>query len=383
MSSSYVIFSAQYPPHMGGIENFTYNLAHALVSSGNTITVVTNDTDSLGSGVKDDEGVCVLRLPCLPFVDGRFPITKHGAEARKLWEWLMTQDVDGVLVNARFYLHSLAGMKFAYKKGLKPIVLDHGSAYLSFSNKLLDPFVRVYERMITALGKQYHPAYYGISQKSSDWLGEFGIKANGVIPNAIDARAYRAQSSCRDFRSELGLNEKSIMIAFVGRFIPEKGIGTIIEASRSRKLINAGAVFILAGDGPMAEEVIKSQSQTLRWVGRLTAPDVSALFLQSDLLCLPSRSEGFSTTLLEAAACCCPAVVTDVGGARELIPDRQYGIILQSAEARDVEEAVFWLSKHADRLAEQKIACRSLVEANYSWSETVMRLEDAFSHAKR
>ena len=77
MSSSYVIFSAQYPPHMGGIENFTYNLAHALVSSGNTITVVTNDTDSLGSGVKDDEGVCVLRLPCLPFVDGRFPITKH------------------------------------------------------------------------------------------------------------------------------------------------------------------------------------------------------------------------------------------------------------------------------------------------------------------
>ena len=220
MGSSYAIFSAQYPPHLGGIENFTSNLAHALVAEGVSVVVVTNDTNSVGSGVSDDGGAKVLRLPCFPLVDGRLPIARHGAEYRRLWSWLESQEFDGVLVNARFYPHSLAGMKLARKKGLKPVVLDHGSAYLSFSNPVLDPIVRAYERAITTWGKHYAAAYYGISQKSAEWLGEFGIAADGVIPNAIDAEAYRSLSSNRDFRSELGLDDDRLMVAFVGRFIP-------------------------------------------------------------------------------------------------------------------------------------------------------------------
>lgn len=382
MESSFVLFSAQYPPHMGGIENFTFNLARALVRRGNAVVVVTNDTNSVGSGIKDDDGVCVLRFPCFPLVGGRFPLAKHNAEARKLWKWLMARRVDGVLVNARFYPHSLAGMKFARKKGLRPVVLDHGSAYLSFSNKLVDPAVRAYERAITSRGKRYDPDYYGISQKSVDWLEEFGIEARGVISNAIDAEAYRAKSSGHDFRSELGLSADRLMIAFVGRFIPEKGIGPIVEASKSSRLIDAGVTFVLAGDGPMAEEVRQSQSESLRWVGKLSASDVSALLQQSDLLCLPTRSEGFSTTLLEAAACGCPAVVTDVGGAREVIPDERYGTIIGSMCSRDIVKAIYRLSKDADALEDQKRACKQLAEVKFSWGETTSLLEVAFSDAK-
>ena len=44
MAGSFVLFSALYPPHMGGIENFTYGLAHALVDRGDEVLVVTNDT---------------------------------------------------------------------------------------------------------------------------------------------------------------------------------------------------------------------------------------------------------------------------------------------------------------------------------------------------
>lgn len=66
MRSRYVLFSALYPPHMGGIENFTYSLAHALVERGNEVLVVTNDTNGLGAGITDEDGVGVLRLPCLP-----------------------------------------------------------------------------------------------------------------------------------------------------------------------------------------------------------------------------------------------------------------------------------------------------------------------------
>lgn len=377
MSDSYAIFSAQYPPHLGGIENFTSNLARALVDGGDSVVVVTNDTNSVGSGVTEEDGVKVLRFPCLPFVDGRLPIVKSCEETRELWKWLNQQKFDGVLINARFYPHSIAGMKFACKKGLKPVVLDHGSAYLSFSNAVLDPIVRAYERLITSWGKRYGAAYYGISQRSAEWLSEFGISAEGVIPNAIDAEAYRGLSSGRDFRGELGLDADRVIAAFVGRFIPEKGINSIIEASRSKELSKAGVTFVLAGDGPLSERVDRSQGESLRWVGRLGASDVSALLQQANLLCLPSRSEGFSMTLLEAAVCSCPAVATDVGVASELIPNEEFGTIIDSTDADDIARAVGRLASDRDLLTLQgENSCRR-AELCFSWEATIGALRAA------
>ena len=381
MAPTYVFFSAQYPPHMGGIESFTRNMAYALVEKGASVIVVTNDTNSIGMGIGVDSKVRVLRLSCFPFVDGRFPVSRHNGKNRNLWEWLEAQAVDGVLINARFYLHSIAGMKYARRKGLTPIVLDHGSAHLSFSSPFLDPFVRMYEHAITLWGKRYKPAYYGISEKSAEWLRHFRIAAKGVIPNAIDANRYRNMSSGRDFREELGLSDDQLIVSYVGRFIPEKGINSIIVASKSHRLKELGVHFVLAGDGPLAPVVELAQGESLHWVGRLSASDVSALLQQSNLLCLPTRSEGFSTILLEAAACGCPAVVTDVGGARELIPNSEYGTIIESMSATTVEAAVYQMASQRSVLNKQSESIQELVELGHAWANSANKLCSAFARA--
>lgn len=383
MRSRYVLFSALYPPHMGGIENFTYCLAHALVDRGDDVLVVTNDTNGLGAGITDEDGVSVLRLPCFPLFAGRFPVPKLNAISRKLWKHVECQQFDGVLVNARFYIHSLCGIRLAKKLGITPVVLDHGSAFLSFSNPIIDPLVRTYERLITALGKRFHPDYYGVSSKSVEWLKFFGIAAKGVIPNSIDAESFRETSSGRDFRNELGLDAECFLVCFVGRLIPEKGIRAILEASRSHRLVEAGVVFVLAGDGALSNEVNDAQGESLRWVGRLSSSDISSLLQQSDLLCLPTRSEGFATTLLEASSCGCPSVVTDVGGARELFPNEHFGTIIDSMDSSDVERAIFALVKDPDRLAEQSRLCRRMVENESSWDKTASLVEKVLSGTKR
>lgn len=377
MDKSVVIFSAQYPPHVGGIESFTRNLADALANQGHEVLVVTNDTNRAGAGVISEGAFKVMRLPCLSLIDGRLPIPLVSPTRAKLIKQLKQMQFDGVLINARFYPHSLLGMKLASAHRIRPLVLDHGSAYLSFSNRMIDPVVRAYERAITALGKIYHPAYFGISKKSAEWLSEFDITAEGIISNSIDAKAYRDLSSRRDFRTELGIGQGEVMVAFIGRLIPEKGIKSLIEASKSPEISECGTVFVLAGNGPMASDVISNQSDTLRYVGRLNAPDVSSLLQQSNLLCLPTRSEGFSTTLLEASACGCPAIVTDVGGARELIPSSNYGTIIGSMEPQEIVDAVARLASSRDRMMEQSLACRKLVENKYSWDETATRVVEA------
>ena len=379
MALRIAIFSAQYPPHMGGIENFTQNLARALGNRGHAVTVVTNDTNSIGAGWDREDNFDVLRLPCVPLVDGRLPLPKPSAVRRELLKELDAREFDGVLVNARFYPHSLLGMKIARARGLAPLVLDHGSAYLSFSNPLLDPCVRIYEHVMTALGKRYKPRYFGISHKSVEWLRTFGIKAEGVISNSIDAAEFRECASRRDFRAELELDKDDFLVAFVGRLIPEKGISAIIEASRTSELSNRHVVFALAGDGPLADEVKAAEGPNLCWMGRLGKDDVSALLQQSDALCLPSRSEGFSTTLLEAGACGCPAVVTDIGGARELIPDEHYGTIIKSMAASSIIAAIVHLADDPLLLMEQRRDYQSLVEKNYSWNSTAESVENLFS----
>lgn len=383
MRSRYVLFSALYPPHMGGIENFTYNLAHALVDRGDEVLVVTNDTNGLGAGITDEDGVDVLRLPCFSLFAGRFPVPKINAVSRKLWKRIECQQLDGVLINARFYIHSLDGIRFAKSLRITPVVLDHGSAFLSFSNPVIDPLVRTYERLITNLGKRFHPDYYGVSSKSVEWLRSFGIAAKGVIPNSIDAKSFREMASRRDFRNELGVGAESYLVCFVGRLIPEKGIKAILEASRSRRLLEAGVVFVLAGDGTLSKEVDNAQSESLKWVGRLSSSDISSLLQQSDLLCLPTRSEGFATTLLEASSCGCPSVVTDVGGARELFPNEHFGTIINSMDSEDVEQAIYSLVKNPDKLAEQSRLCRRMVENESSWDKTASLVEKVLSGTKR
>lgn len=376
MAKNLAIFSAQFPPHMGGIESFTRNLARALANRGNAVTVVTNDTNSIGIGWDREDNFDVLRLPCVPLVDGRLPLPKPSAVRRELLKELDAREFDGVLVNARFYPHSLLGMKTARAKGLAPLVLDHGSAYLSFSNPVLDPCVRVYEHVMTTLGKRYKPRYFGISHKSVEWLRTFGIEAEGVISNSIDAAEFRECASKRDFRAELELDEDDFLVAFVGRFIPEKGLSAIIEASRTSELSNRHVVFALAGDGPLADEVKAAEGPNLCWMGRLGKDDVSALLQQSDALCLPSRSEGFSTTLLEAGACGCPAVVTDIGGARELIPDEHYGTIIQSREAAAVISALAFVVDNRSVLLEQSQNCRRQVDGKFSWDKSALQVEE-------
>mgnify|MGYP007116388344 CR=1 FL=1 len=71
-------------------------------------------------------------------------------------------------------------MRIARKQGHHPIVLDHGSDYLTFGNKAADILVQAYEHAITTLGKAYNPRYFGVSDRSLHWLRHFGIEGEGI-----------------------------------------------------------------------------------------------------------------------------------------------------------------------------------------------------------
>lgn len=379
VTSRYCLWSAHYAPHPGGIENYTERLARVLADRGNRVVVVTSNLYGGQSVVRQKDGVEVFRLPCRALMNGRLPIPRKNSAYRSLLADLDDIGFDGVLVNARFYGHSLEAMKFARRNGLKPVVLDHGSAYLTLGNVLFDAALAAYEQGVTALGKRYHADYYGVSRASARWLETFGIEALGVLPNAIDAEDFRESSSGRDFRAELGLLPETKLVATVGRVAPEKGMVQLVEAA---KLFESdGVAFAIAGDGPLLNELKAKAPENMHFLGSLKGGDVSALLSQASAFCLPSRSEGFCTSLLEASAWGCPSVITHVGGVDELVPDERFGVILPDAKPQTIVEGLAKVLHEANTSEERRRLITAHLENGYGWNSAAESLVEAFDRA--
>lgn len=366
--STICIFSALFLPNMGGVERFTDSLAAELAAEGHSVIVVTNNTHGLSNREILDSGVEVIRFPCKNLIGGRYPVPIKNGCYRELMADLEARRVDGVLVNTRFYLHSLIGVRFAESKGLRAVVLDHGSAYLTLGSRPLDWVIERYEDGITALLKRHDIDFYGISKKSVEWLSNFGIEAKGVINNAINAEAYWEQASGRQFRKELGICEPALFVVFVGRLVAEKGVRLLLEAMKD--LCGASIHLVVAGEGPLSTEIEECGLPNVHYLGRLDTPDVASLLMNADVLCLPTRSEGFATTLLEASACGIPCIVPDVGGAKELISDGQNGYILEQVTAWDLSNMLLIISGDKDKLLKMGELSMGLVRDSFCWSRT-------------
>ena len=374
-----VVFSALYPPHAGGVETYVQSLSRALVRRGRRVVAVTM---ALGAnpGLTDESGVEVLRLPCRPLLGGRYPVPHRDASYRAGWRWLAEQAICGVVVNTRFYLLSHDGLRFAHERHVRPVLIEHGSAHLTMGSPILDAGVRLVEHALTARCKRFPADCYAVSRKASAWLEHFGIPSRGELSNAIDADEFCALASGRDFRAELGVDEGDLLVAVVGRLVKEKGVESLAEACRKAREGGSPVSVVMAGTGPL-ESTLREREEGVHCAGGLARPDVAALLRQADVLCLPSRSEGFATALLEAAACGTPFIATDVGGARELAPDPSCGTVLPDASPRTVASALVRAERHRSELRTQGTKLARLVRKERTWDATALRVLAACKRA--
>ena len=221
---TYCIFAAQYFPHLGGVERYTYNLAKQLIQAGNKVIIVTSNVYHL----KNHElvnGIPVYRIPCYNLLEGRYPVIKFNKEFWWIHRKLKSKKIDMVIVNTRFYLHSLYGMLFARQKKAKCITLDHGTSHLSVHNRLWDTIGEIFEHAFTKIDYLFCKEYYGVSKACNQWLGHFHIKAKGVLYNSIDLEEVEEikKKVTVSYREEYNIPEDTVVITFTGRLLKEKG----------------------------------------------------------------------------------------------------------------------------------------------------------------
>lgn len=372
----YCIFAAQYFPHLGGVERYTYNLSKKLIENGNEVVIVTSNVYRLAE-YEEMDGIPVYRVPCFNLLEGRYPVLKLNKDFRRIHRQLLNQDLDMVIVNTRFYPHSLYAMILAKRKKIKCITLDHGTSHLSVHNKFLDAVGGCYEHVLTKIDQLFCKDYYGVSGACNEWLAHFHIKAKGVLYNSIDLDevACISKKHVENYREKYHVPQDAIVIAFTGRLLKEKGLPELLNVMDALCKEREDVYLFIAGDGDMKEEIDSRKTAHIIPLGRIDFEHIVALLDTSDIFCLPSFSEGFSTSILEAVACRCYVVTTARGGAKELLIDDQYGTVIPTNDEKVLYPALKEVLDDKKRRDQAVELAYERVRTHFTWDIVAKQVE--------
>lgn len=131
-------------------------------------------------------------------------------------------------------------------------------------------------------------------------------------------------------RTRHGLPPAAPLLLSVGALIPRKGQALVIDALPALP----GVHYALAGSGEMAADY-RARAERLgvadrvHLLGPVANADLPELYRAADIVVMPSVSEGLANAWVEALACGTPLVISDAGGAAELVQSPQAGRIVE------------------------------------------------------
>jgi glycosyltransferase involved in cell wall biosynthesis len=161
-----------------------------------------------------------------------------------------------------------------------------------------------------------------------------------TIHNGCDASLFHVADRSTA-RAELGVESDAQLILFVGRLAEVKGIGELIEAARRLAPAHPKLRVVCIGEGVLEKDLRAkiSDPALVNFVGRKEPEQVARWLAASDLLCLPSYSEGCPNVLLEALFCGRPVVASNVGGVPELV-DSGCAILVPARDPAKLADAL-------------------------------------------
>ena len=148
-----------------------------------------------------------------------------------------------------------------------------------------------------------------------------------------------------EVRSELGLDEDTIVVGAVGRLVAEKGYPELFEAME--RLPDRFRLVVVGGDDPEKPDSLDSGPlQRARGLGVQFLghrDDVDRLYAAMDVFVLASHREGFPRTAMEASAMGLPVVATDVRGCREVVDPGRTGTLVPRNDPAGLTRALLAL----------------------------------------
>ncbi|HPL57401.1 MAG TPA: glycosyltransferase family 4 protein [Flexilinea sp.] len=363
------IISSLYMPHLGGVEKYSQSLARTLTAD-YEVHVFCMNTESVPAESRDGD-IFIHALPCGGFFKGRLPVPTPKA-IRRTKQIFRETGFDFGIIQTRLYPFNLQAAKILKEFQIPFFLIEHGSAYVTFGNSLINRLWEYYERHQANILKRYCSDFYAVSQASLDWLNHFGIQGKGIIHNSIDPREFEGIPA--GWRKSVGIPSEAILLTFAGRIIQKKGIVTLLTAAE--RIEEERLHIIIAGDG---DETLLSpwkQNSRIHFLGKVPHRVLLEILKDSQLFCLPTTyPEGLPTVILEAGYFGVPVIATDMGGINEVISDNKTGKIIPADDPESLRSAILELIRNEKERNLFGSELQKKVSAEFTWQKTALEVK--------
>jgi glycosyltransferase involved in cell wall biosynthesis len=204
-----------------------------------------------------------------------------------------------------------------------------------------------------------------------------------VVPNGVDTDKFKPMGK-ENARNLLNLPLDKNIILFVGALRSIKGVNYLIEAAK--KFVDIDTELYMVGrDDGLKKSLVKMAQELkiidfIKFIGPVNHEDIPLWISASDLLVLPSLSEGRPNVILEALACEVPVVATDVGGIPELMVNGETGYLVPAKNSLDLSEKVKKLLEDEDlRKKMGKLGRKSIIQRGLTWEAHAKKTVDIYS----
>ncbi|MFG1379721.1 glycosyltransferase [Xanthobacter autotrophicus] len=202
-----------------------------------------------------------------------------------------------------------------------------------------------------------------ISANQAEYWWHRGLKnkTTPVILNGIDIDRFKTVVSLRAaHRAQLGFGDDVVVFGLVGAFRPEKSHMLLVEALAAVRRKGLKAKLLCVGGGPTmgdVERAVQAADLKEHVVFSGEQSDVRPWLAACDVGVLCSTSvETFSLAALEFLASGIPMIMSDIGGASEIVADGQNGFLFESGK---VDQLSARMEQCCDRQTLERLSAAS------------------------
>jgi glycosyltransferase involved in cell wall biosynthesis len=174
----------------------------------------------------------------------------------------------------------------------------------------------------------------------------------------------------------------ALVIGAVCALRPEKDLETLLDAFAQVRALQSELRLVIVGSGPCLP-ALQARAAELGILPDChfepATPHVAAWLNAIDIFVLPSLTEALSNSLMEAMACGCAAVATNVGGNPELVEDGETGLLFPAGDAAMLAAALRRLIADASARAALAGKAVRLIRERFRLEDSARRMGEIYN----
>ena len=159
----------------------------------------------------------------------------------------------------------------------------------------------------------------------------------------VDLVRFKPDPPNWNLAAQFGLSSSDLIVANVSRFVPQKRVGDLIQASPAILKVFPSVKFLVIGDGPQKDELqnqarIIGVENAFRFVGFRT--DTERILPFCHIFTQLASREGFGLAMVEAMACGVPVIAALSAPIPEIVTNRVNGLTIEIGDIEELSSAI-------------------------------------------